>query len=172
MREQLGAKDVVKQLWVAAIDLNHAPGVDPSHPPFLLPGQDTTSLNMRGFWALDPCKGDGQGCATGTECCNGSRDGMGADGGLVCKAGACAAEGDRCQVASDCCEWRDVHQSRLLPADAEVTRLSAASDQQAQEVDARFGPELLERVRLVKLGGAARDVQRSPDVEDRATEHD
>ncbi len=100
----VGAKDAVKQLWVAAIDLAPAPGVDPSHPPFLLPGQDTTSLNMRGFWALDPCKGDGQGCSTGTECCNGACDGTGADGGLICKAGACAAEGDRCAVASDCCD--------------------------------------------------------------------
>ncbi|MEO6572392.1 MAG: hypothetical protein ABIP89_01040, partial [Polyangiaceae bacterium] len=100
----VGEKDAVKQLWVAAIDLDPAPGVDPSHPPFLLPGQDTTSLNMRGFWALDPCKGDGMGCASGTECCNGACDGMGADGGLTCKAGACATEGDRCQVASDCCD--------------------------------------------------------------------
>ncbi|HSO34043.1 MAG TPA: hypothetical protein VLT33_16025, partial [Labilithrix sp.] len=64
--QNVGAKEVVKELWVAAIDLNPAIGVDPSHPPFLLPGQDESSINMRGFWALDPCKGDGKGCASGT----------------------------------------------------------------------------------------------------------
>jgi hypothetical protein len=94
----------VKLLWVAAIDLNPMPGVDPSHPPFLLPGQDETQINMRGFWALDPCKGDGAGCATGTECCGGFCDGSGADGGLVCKsAGTCAQDGDKCSATSDCC---------------------------------------------------------------------
>jgi hypothetical protein len=94
----------VKQLWVAAIDLNPTPGVDPSHAAFLLPGQDTTSINMRGFWALDPCKGDGQGCSSGTECCGGFCDGSGGDGGLVCKsAGTCAADGDHCNMTSDCC---------------------------------------------------------------------
>jgi hypothetical protein len=102
--QRLEAKDAVKLLWVAAIDLNPTPGVDPSHPPFLLPGQDETQINMRGFWALDPCKGDGAGCATGTECCGGFCDGSGTDGGLVCKsAGTCAQDGDKCNVTTDCC---------------------------------------------------------------------
>jgi hypothetical protein len=101
--ELLGNKDAVKQLWVAAIDLVVQPGQDPSHPAFLLSGQDLTSLNMRGYWALDPCKGDGQGCASGTECCGGFCDGSG-DGGLVCKSSAqCAQNGDRCTQTSDCC---------------------------------------------------------------------
>lgn len=100
----LGAKDAVKLLWVAAIDLNPTAGKDPSHPPFLLPGQDETSLNMRGFWALDPCKGDGQGCATGTECCGGFCDGKGPAGSLVCaSSGACAQDGDLCEKTEDCC---------------------------------------------------------------------
>ncbi len=100
----VGSKDEVKQLWVAAIDLDAAPGVDPSHPPFLLPGQDLTSINMRGFWALDPCKGDGQGCASGTECCGGFCDGTGGEGAKVCKsAAACAQDGDKCKATSDCC---------------------------------------------------------------------
>jgi len=102
--QNVGAKEVVKQLWVAAIDLNPAVGVDPSHPPFLLPGQDETSINMRGFWALDPCKGDGAGCASGTECCGGFCDGTASDGGLVCKsAGTCAQDGDHCDKTTDCC---------------------------------------------------------------------
>ena len=102
--QRLETQDKVKLLWVAAIDLNAAPGVDPSHPPFLLPGQDEAQINMRGFWALDPCKGDGAGCATGTECCGGFCDGTGGDGGLVCKsAGTCAQDGDHCNVSADCC---------------------------------------------------------------------
>ena len=102
--QNVGTKDAVKQLWVAAIDLNPTIGTDPSHPPFLLPGQDEASINMRGFWALDPCKGDGAGCASGTECCGGFCDGTGTDGGLVCKsAGTCSQDGDHCDLASDCC---------------------------------------------------------------------
>ncbi len=72
-----------KQLWVAAIDQNPAPGADPSHPPFLLPGQDITTINMRGFWALDPCKSDGNGGGSGTECCGGYCT-AGTDGGGAC----------------------------------------------------------------------------------------
>ncbi len=99
-----GGKDQVKLLWVAAIDLAPVPGKDPSHPAFLLPGQDLSSLNMRGFWALDPCKGDGQGCSSGTECCGGFCDGKGPDGGLVCSAGSgCSNDGDHCETTADCC---------------------------------------------------------------------
>ncbi len=102
--QSTGTKDEVKQLWVAAIDLNPTVGVDPSHPAFLLPGQDTSSLNMRGYWALDPCKGNGQGCTSGTECCGGYCDSEGPDGALVCKpGGSCAREGDHCDVSADCC---------------------------------------------------------------------
>ena len=61
----------VKQLWVAAIDQNPKPGVDPSHPAFHLTGQDESNLAMRGFWSLPPCAQDGQGCASGTDCCGG-----------------------------------------------------------------------------------------------------
>ena len=101
-----GDKTVVKQLWVSAIDLAPVAGKDPSHPPFRLPGQAIDSVNMRGFWALDPCKGDGQGCASGTECCGGYCDGSGGDsGGPVCKSQqtTCAQNGDRCQTSTDCC---------------------------------------------------------------------
>jgi hypothetical protein len=122
-----GAKDVVKQLWVAAIDLNPKAGVDPSHPAFLLPGQDSTSVNMRGFWSLDPCKGDGKGCTSGTEWLRRllrrhgpgrrarlqverylrqSRRPLREDGGLLRRA-----------------HRYDVHQSRLCRARSEVTRV-------------------------------------------------
>jgi hypothetical protein len=99
-----GAANQVKQLWVAAIDQTPTPGQDPSHPAFLLPGQANT-LNLRGYWALDPCKGDGEGCATGSECCGGFCDGSGGGGAKVCRSQrtSCAQNGDRCEQSSDCC---------------------------------------------------------------------
>jgi hypothetical protein len=102
-----GDKTVVKQLWVVAIDENPTPGVDPSHPAFHLTGQDEGNLAMRGFWALDPCKGDGQGCGSGTECCGGYCSGSGGEaGGPVCasQSQGCAQDGDKCNVSSDCCD--------------------------------------------------------------------
>jgi len=102
-----GDKTTVKQLWVAAIDENPKPGADPSHAAFHLTGQDEGNLAMRGFWALDPCKGDGQGCASGTECCGGyCSGGSGDGGGLVCtsQSQGCSQSGDKCNVTSDCCD--------------------------------------------------------------------
>ncbi|GAC1577146.1 MAG: hypothetical protein NVS3B20_08600 [Polyangiales bacterium] len=60
------------QLWVAAIDASPKPSIDPSHAAFWLPGQDVNDQNMRGYWALDPCKKLGEGCAAGFECCDGA----------------------------------------------------------------------------------------------------
>ncbi len=96
-----------KQLWVAAIDQNPVPGKDPSHPAFHLPGQALDTLNMRGYWALDPCKGDGQGCASGVECCGGFCDGSGDGGQPVCKSssgGGCSHAGNHCDTVADCCD--------------------------------------------------------------------
>ena len=71
-----------KKLWVAAIDINQPGGIDISHPAFLLEGQETEAGNMRGFWALDPCKANDQSCETGDECCGGfCRQLNDADGG-------------------------------------------------------------------------------------------
>jgi hypothetical protein len=100
-----GTKDQVKQLWVTAIDVNPQNGKDASHPAFWLPGQDVTSLNMRGFWALDPCKPNGDSCETGDECCNGYCRSTG-DGGLACvpPPSGCAQEFEKCSVAGDCCD--------------------------------------------------------------------
>ncbi|HVY47224.1 MAG TPA: hypothetical protein VHB21_15155, partial [Minicystis sp.] len=95
-----------KQLWVAAIDEAPQGGADPSHPAFHLPGQDTTTLNMRGYWALPPCKADGQSCASGTDCCGGYCDPSSDGGAGVCKSdsgGGCSHEGDHCDTSSDCC---------------------------------------------------------------------
>lgn len=94
-----------KQLWVAAIDLNPAPGQDPSHPAFWLPGQDLSTVNMSGYWALEPCHQEGDGCSAGFECCTGfcQDDGM---GGYSCvpPPGGCSKVGDACSVAADCCD--------------------------------------------------------------------
>jgi hypothetical protein len=96
-----GDKSVVKQLWVAAIDQNQQPGQDPSHPAFWVKGQDEKTLNMRGFWALDPCKQVGAACGTGSECCNQNCD-MG-----VCKQpdpNMCSQTGNVCMKDADCCD--------------------------------------------------------------------
>ena len=123
-----GDRTTEKQLWVAAIDQNPVAGTDPSHAAFHLDGQDISSLNLRGYWALDPCKGEGQGCHSGTECCGGYCDeGAVADGGVsvvpdasvvtdartdgaqatgpVCKSSVagCSQDGNHCNQTSDCC---------------------------------------------------------------------
>jgi hypothetical protein len=101
-----GGAGAVKQLWVAAIDANGPMGGDPSHPAFWLPGQDPMTLNMRGFWALDPCKNDGQACDDGSECCSGYCDSHGDGGGPVCgpNGGGCSQVGNKCVIDADCCQ--------------------------------------------------------------------
>ncbi|APR84588.1 tolB protein precursor [Minicystis rosea] len=93
-----------KQLWVAAIDNNPQPGKDPSHPAFWLPGQDINTINMSGYWALEPCHQTGTSCDEGFECCTGfcQSDGMGA---LTCvpPPGGCSKIGDKCSTDDDCC---------------------------------------------------------------------
>lgn len=93
-----------KQLWVAAVDANPTPGTDPSHPGFWLPGQDLTTVNMSGYWALEACHATGAGCSEGFECCTGYCNGSGSGG--TCgtgPTGGCSQVGDACQHDSDCC---------------------------------------------------------------------
>ncbi len=100
------AQATVKKLWVAAIDLNAPAGTDPSHPAFYLPAQELLAGNSRGFWVLDPCKGNGASCTSGDQCCNGFCE-PGSDGGaLVCGATppSCSALSDKCTTAADCCD--------------------------------------------------------------------
>lgn len=91
-----------KQLWVTAIDANIQPGVDPSHPAFWLPGQELNNSNMRGEWALSPCKQLGEGCNAGFDCCDGFCYGEPA----VCanQPDTCSHIGDSCESDDDCCE--------------------------------------------------------------------
>jgi len=90
-----------KQLWVTAIDANIQPGVDPSHPPFWLPGQELNNSNMRGEWALAPCKNLGEGCNAGFDCC----DGFCYGDPPTCndKPDTCSHIGDECMADADCC---------------------------------------------------------------------
>ena len=96
-----------KKLWVAAIDLNGAPGGDPSHPAFYLPAQELNAGNSRGFWTVDPCRLDGAACETGDECCGGYCQGTATPdgGGLTCSSQKpmCAQEFEKCVVDADCC---------------------------------------------------------------------
>lgn len=63
----------VRQLWGAAVDIspNGTYSGDPSHPAFYLTGQEDVLGNHRAFAALDPCRKDGDSCATGIDCCGG-----------------------------------------------------------------------------------------------------
>ncbi|HSZ81962.1 MAG TPA: hypothetical protein VLA14_06760 [Polyangia bacterium] len=103
-------QDVVtpKKLWVAAVDLNAAPGSDSSHPAFYLPAQELYAGNARGYWSFDPCRGDGASCETGDQCCGGFCR-SGADGALTCDSNVptCAGVYERCSQNGDCCDAGD-----------------------------------------------------------------
>ena len=93
-----------KKLWVAAIDLNAAPGTDPSHPAFYLPAQELHAGNARGYWTVEPCRANGQSCMTGDQCCAGFCE-SGPDGGLECtmQAPSCSGQYDKCTTTTQCC---------------------------------------------------------------------
>lgn len=101
-----GDQSQTKRLWVSALDPNAPPGQDFSHPAFYIAGQELTSGNSRGFWALDPCKKDGDGCATGDECCTGFCNAKGDPPQYLCGPpdGTCSKEFESCQTKSDCCD--------------------------------------------------------------------
>jgi hypothetical protein len=94
-----------KKLWVAAVDLNAAPGTDPSHPAFYLPAQELHAGNARGYWSVEACMASGQSCITGTQCCGGYCQPGGDAGGLICTSQmpTCAGMYERCTMTSDCC---------------------------------------------------------------------
>jgi len=102
-----------KKIWIAAIDINHDSETDPSHPAFVLPGQEMESANMRAFGALPPCKPNGQACESGSDCCNGyCRQSAGASGsgGAVCIAppmNTCSLTDEPCDPML-CCKTTDI----------------------------------------------------------------
>ena len=106
-RRPPGSPGEYGKLWVAAVDLDPAPGKDPSHPAFFLDGQELHADNLRGFWVLDPCKQNGSACTSGDECCNGFCRPNGDGGPLECvppPVGGCSLEFEKCSTAADCCD--------------------------------------------------------------------
>lgn len=101
----LSSSPTPKKLWVAAIDLQAPAGVDPSHPAFYLPAQELLAGNSRGYWSLDPCRADGEGCGSGDQCCGGYCRGP-TEATTVCgssNGGGCANEFERCAASAECC---------------------------------------------------------------------
>jgi hypothetical protein len=56
---------------------------------------------MRGYWALNPCVGNGEGCSAGFDCCSGVCNG---DGVCSDPTGTCSEYGNACETSGDCCE--------------------------------------------------------------------
>jgi len=107
---QTGPQPFTKKLWISAVDASPTPGADPSHPAFYLPGQELLAGNMRGYWAVSPCKADGASCTTGAVCCGGFCE-QGAGGALVCGKSTpmgCSQEYESCTSAADCCNPSDL----------------------------------------------------------------
>ncbi|MBM4361169.1 MAG: hypothetical protein FJ104_00695 [Deltaproteobacteria bacterium] len=100
-----------KKIWVTAISIGQAPGTDPSHPAFFLPGQEIESGNVRAFAALEPCKEDGASCSAGSECCSGYCTNIDATTGRgICgqvPVDSCSKAGDICETNADCCTGPD-----------------------------------------------------------------
>jgi hypothetical protein len=88
-----------KKIWVTAVDINAPPGSDPSHPAFFLPGQELESGNIRAFAALEPCRANGETCASGVDCCCG----FCTDDACACQV-TCAKLDEKCKIADDCCD--------------------------------------------------------------------
>ncbi|AKT42741.1 hypothetical protein [Chondromyces crocatus] len=95
-----------QQLWITAIS-DPPTAADPSNPPFFLRGQELCALSENAYYALDPCKPDGESCQDGSDCCNGQCvDNPGGDG-KICgepEPGTCAELGNSCETAADCCD--------------------------------------------------------------------
>ncbi len=94
-----------KKMWVAAVDMNAKPGTDPSHPAFYLPAQELHAGNSRGYWTVELCHADGQGCTVGDQCCGGFCEPGTTGGGLACTSvpPECSGLYEKCASASDCC---------------------------------------------------------------------
>ena len=93
-----------RQVWVAAIDRDPVAGVDPSHPAFWLPGQNSGSDNCSAYWAPEPCHAQGESCETDLDCCSGLQC-QGQPGAKTCQPPPtpCATQGNLCTNTSDCC---------------------------------------------------------------------
>ena len=103
-----------RQLWGTAVDISPSGDytTDRSRPAFYLPGQEFGTGNHRAFAALDPCKQDGDTCASGIDCCGGfcfipddrnTEFGEQPLGTCSSDVPTCAKRNERCTSSSDCC---------------------------------------------------------------------
>jgi len=95
-----------QQLWITAVDDPPQPGVDPSHPPFYVRGQENCGKSENAYYALDPCKALGADCTSGVDCCNGQCVKDPQSGNFVCgtpNPGMCSEDGNACVTTADCC---------------------------------------------------------------------
>jgi hypothetical protein len=110
-----GSLGAQRLIWAAALDVrtdgNYA--VDPSHPPFLISGQEFSPFaHFRAFATLNRCEPDGAPCKTGIDCCTGVCESAGnalvepteSLGTCAPEVRMCAHRDDRCTTTSDCCE--------------------------------------------------------------------
>jgi hypothetical protein len=86
------------------LDIEAAPGSDPSHPAFYLPNQELESGNIRAFAALEPCHLEGDSCNTGVECCCGFCAKTSGAGTCDCNPNRCSNIDEKCNTAADCCD--------------------------------------------------------------------
>lgn len=102
-RRPYGAVTTNKQLWVMAIDANHVPGTDPSHPAFWLPGQNPAESNITAYWARVGCAREGNECKSDDDCCVGLSCLPDGEGATTCQRVDCVLPGRPCTSADTCC---------------------------------------------------------------------
>ncbi len=107
----------LQQIWVSAVKVGSLPGEDPSSVPYWLPGQRTSSRNIAAYWAPRACRGDGEECTVGTQCCsNDCRPNE--NGDFVCTPpdpDICNSANLSCETDADCCEGLSCSNDICLP---------------------------------------------------------
>lgn len=98
-----------RQLWLTAIDPAIASrGLDPSHPPYWIPGQDVEADDIAAHWAPTACLPRGERCNASSECCSGHCGPAGESEELRClPPQGCRQAGESCETADDCCGTSD-----------------------------------------------------------------
>lgn len=93
-----------RQLWLMAIDPALArAGVDPSHPPYWIAGQDTAAEDIAAHWAPTACLEQGERCTASSACCSGLCEPDEFSELRCVPPAACRREGESCETADDCC---------------------------------------------------------------------
>jgi hypothetical protein len=90
-----------KKIWATAVTVDAMEGAcqgDPSHPAFLLPGQELVSGNIRAFAALAPCTAMNGTCQSGVDCCGGY-----CTNGKCGPPPTCSTIDNKCTTDANCC---------------------------------------------------------------------